>query len=85
MQLDERTMRLIAVGASIAANCHSCLQANIDKALGNGCDEQEIAESIWVGKMIRRGAATQMDSFAASLGQVAPLTTNPSTDGCECK
>jgi len=85
MQLDERTMRLIAVSASITANCQSCLQANFAKALGSGCDEQEIAEAIWVGKMVRRGAATKMDSFATGLNQLVPLTANPSEEGCECK
>jgi AhpD family alkylhydroperoxidase len=85
MQLDERTMRLIAVGASLTANCQSCLQANMAKARENGCDEVEIAEAIWVGKMVRRGAATKMDAFAAHLSQAAAPTADPSEDGCECK
>jgi AhpD family alkylhydroperoxidase len=84
MQLDERMMRLIAVGASIAANCQSCLQANIDKARGNGCDEQEIAEAIWVGKMIRRGAAAKMDSCAAGLCSMAPSDRSHAKESCEC-
>jgi AhpD family alkylhydroperoxidase len=85
MQLDERTMRLIAVGASITANCQSCLQANLAKALENGCDEVEIAEAIWVGKMVRKGASAKMDSFAAGLNQAELSTTAISKDGCECK
>ena len=84
MSLDERMMRLIAVGASIAANCQPCLQANAAKALESGAGEQEIAEAIWVGKMIRRGAATKMDEFAASLNQVVPLTASLPNEGCEC-
>jgi AhpD family alkylhydroperoxidase len=85
MQLDERTMRLIAVGASITANCQSCLQANIAKARENGADEQEIAEAIWAGKMVRRGAASKMDRFADSLSQADPQTAAASEEGCECK
>jgi AhpD family alkylhydroperoxidase len=85
MLLDERTMRLIAVGASITANCQPCLQANIAKARENGSGEQEIAEAIWVGKMVRRGAASKMDNFADRLSQAAPQTVNPSNEGCECK
>jgi AhpD family alkylhydroperoxidase len=85
MQLDERTMRLIAVGASITANCQPCLQTSIAKALENGCDEVEIAEAIWVGKMVRKGAANKMDTFAANLSQAVPSTTAPSEEGCECK
>ena len=84
MQLDERTMRLIAVGASIAANCQSCLQTNLAKACENGSDEQEIAEAIWVGKMVRRGASAKMDSFADRLSQAAPQTAAGSGEGCDC-
>jgi AhpD family alkylhydroperoxidase len=67
MQLDEQTMRLIAVGTSVSANCQSCLQANIAKALENGSDEQEIAEAIWVGKMVRRGAASKSEAVHLDL------------------
>ena len=85
MILEERTMRLIAVGASISANCQPCLQANIAKARQNGCDEQEIAEAIWAGKMVRQGAASKMDRFVASLSQAAPVKEDPTSQGCECK
>jgi AhpD family alkylhydroperoxidase len=85
MQLDERTMRLIAVGASITANCQSCLQTNLAKARENGSDEQEIAEAIWVGKMVRKGAAAKMDSFTNHLSQAVPQTADDSAEDCECK
>ncbi len=81
MKLDERTMRLIAVGASITANCQPCLQTNLAKAQEEGLDEQDIAEAIEVGKMVRRGAAAKMDKFAAGLGQGAPLAAG---EGCGC-
>ena len=84
MKLNERTMRLIAVGASITANCQPCLQTNVAKALENGIDEQEIAEAIEVGKMVRRGAASKMDKFASGLNQAAPLSVGAPEDGCGC-
>ena len=91
MQLDNKTMRLIAVGASIAANCQPCLQGNLAKARSDGCDEQEIAEAIWVGKLVRRGAASKMDIFAASLtpaeagvGSESIANASLSEKGCEC-
>ena len=46
MKLDEQTLRLIAIGASITANCQPCLQTNVTKALECGVDEQKIAEAI---------------------------------------
>ncbi len=98
MQLSDKTLRLIAVGASMAANCQPCLQGNLAKARSDGCDEQEIAEAIWVGKMVRRGAASKMDVFAASLipdeagigernnqASQSSLTAEPAEEGCGCK
>jgi len=85
MKLDVRTMRLIAVGASIAANCQPCLQINITKALQEeGIDEQALADAIEVGKMVRRGAASKMDRFVSNL-DYAPLASAPAAEaGCGC-
>jgi AhpD family alkylhydroperoxidase len=84
MRLDERMIRLIAVGASIAANCQPCLQANLVKALESGANEQEIAEALWIGRMVSRGAASQMDEFATSLNPMFPLSVNLPHKECEC-
>ncbi len=40
MKLDIRTQKLIAVGASITANCQPCLEHHLTKALESGADEQ---------------------------------------------
>jgi len=84
MKLGDRMLRLIAVGASIAANCQPCLQTNLTKALESGADEQEIAEAIWVGTLVRRSAASRMDKYAASMNQSTPLSAGLPGDGCEC-
>lgn len=83
MKLDERILRLIAVGASVSANCHPCLEVNVAQALGSGAEEQEIAAAMAVGKMVRRGAADKMDQFASSLSRV--VSELPTDGGCECK
>ena len=84
MILDERTLRLIAVGASISANCQPCLQKNAAKARENGASELEIAEAIWVGTLVRRGAASKMDEFASRVNQAVHPPASISIDGCEC-
>jgi AhpD family alkylhydroperoxidase len=84
MKLDERTMRLIAVGASITANCQPCLQANLANAIEEGLSEQELAEAIEVGKMVRRGAASKMDKYIISLVQGNPTEAVTPGDGCGC-
>lgn len=84
MELDERTMRLIAVGASVTANCQPCLQTSIAKALEEGVSTSEITVAINVGKMVRRGAASKMDQFAASLTPADPVNVSPVDSGCGC-
>jgi len=84
MKLDDRMKELIAVGASIAANCQSCLEYHAGEARKIGADAQEIMDAIEVGKRVRRGAAAKMDRFAATLGQPVAATTASSGNACDC-
>ena len=84
MKLDERTMRLIAVGASVAANCQPCLQSHVTKALEEGLVEIDIAVAIEIGQMVRRGAAAKIDKFALSLTEDNPVFESATVGGCGC-
>jgi len=84
MKLDARTLRLIGVGASIAANCQPCLLSAVSMALESGADRQEIVEAIEVGRMVRRGAASKMDKFASSLDDVASSSAGATEGECGC-
>lgn len=84
MKLDNRITELIAVGASVTANCLSCLEYHVGKAGEYGVDEQEIAQAIEVGKTVRRGAAAKMHKFVESLHQTAPSGASGSTASCGC-
>lgn len=84
MMLDVKTMRLIAVGASIAANCQPCLQTNVTKALEEGIGKQEIIEAIDVGKRVRRGASDKMDKFITSLNPANAAAVSTGDSGCGC-
>jgi AhpD family alkylhydroperoxidase len=65
--VDERTKKLIAVGASVGANCHPCLEYHIGKALELGIECSEIAEAVEAAKAVRGGAAASMDKLALKL------------------
>ncbi len=80
---DEKTKELIAIGASITANCHPCLDYHVAKARELGVGNDEILEATEVGKQVRRGASAKTDRLAAQPvgGQRAPI---PPT-GCECR
>jgi AhpD family alkylhydroperoxidase len=84
MELKSRIQALIAVGASISANCQPCLQSTVAMALENGASEQEIVEAIEVGKRVRKGAASKMDKFASELNRTVPSPIAVADGGCEC-
>ena len=65
--LNERTKELIAVGASVSANCHPCVKYHTAKAREMKIDEAEIQQAVDVGKMVRKGAAGQMDKLLEEL------------------
>ena len=80
MALDIKTVELIALGASVAANCHPCLQTHLQKALQAGVTEQEIKDAIEVGRTVRTGAANSMDKLIAGLSiDPAKALSNSST------
>ena len=84
MALDNRIRELIAVGASITANCQPCLEYHVSKALEGGADQAELGEAIELGKMVRRGAAAKMDKLASTLPHTAASTAAASNGGCGC-
>ncbi len=67
MELDELTKELVAVGASVAANCHPCVQYHVKKAREVGAGGQQIKDAIGVGKVVRKGAASKMDQLVSTL------------------
>jgi len=84
MKLENRIAELIAIGASVTANCQPCLQYHVDKALENGASDLEIAQAIDVAQMVRKGAAAKMDTFASTISKTAPSHAGASTGGCGC-
>ena len=88
MKLDDKTIELVAVGASITANCQHCLRYHAEKSRQNGATGDEIAESIAVGKMVRGGGATEMDKFAERLTgtETVPSAREQVSEsgGCDC-
>jgi AhpD family alkylhydroperoxidase len=67
MRFDDRTKELIAVGASIAANCQSCVEYHVAKAAELGLGPDEVSQAVDVGRMVRRGAAAKVDKVAEGL------------------
>ena len=65
--MDERTKRLITVGASVGANCHPCLEYHVGKARELGIQSSEIREAVEAARAVRGGAAASVDKLASKL------------------
>jgi AhpD family alkylhydroperoxidase len=77
MLLSEKQGALIAIGASITANCQPCLQINVEKALGFGATSEEVAAAIEIGNRVRKGAAAKMDAFSSTLATTPGVKLGP--------
>jgi len=60
---------LIAIGASVACNCHPCVKHHIGKAKELNIESNIIKQAIEVGKMVRKGAADQMNELLTELSK----------------
>ncbi len=84
MKLDIRTKELVAVGASVTANCQPCLQFHVAKARESGAEEDEITMAIAVARAVRKGASVKMDDFAARLGAAEEAVGSGADCSCGC-
>lgn len=65
--MDTKIKGLIALGASVSANCHPCVKYHYSKAKNMNISDEKIKEAIEVGRTVRRGAAGQMDKLIEEL------------------
>jgi AhpD family alkylhydroperoxidase len=52
--LDEKTIELAGIAASIAGGCRPCLEYHFKKAIEIGCTIGEVSEAVELGKMIKQ-------------------------------
>ncbi len=61
--VDIKTKELIAIGASVSANCQPCVTFHLDKAKKLKIAPEDIQVALQVGAIVRGGAAGQMDQM----------------------
>ncbi|NVN99555.1 MAG: carboxymuconolactone decarboxylase family protein [Geobacteraceae bacterium] len=82
MEMNETIRELIAVGASINANCQPSLQIHIDKALKSGARQQDVDIAIGIGNRVRKGAVSKMDEYCGNQhSEAAPLREGAVMEG----
>jgi AhpD family alkylhydroperoxidase len=65
--MDTQTKELIAIGASVTANCVPCLRFHLKKAREMEVDEVKIKTAVSIGRMVRKGAARKWDEEVETL------------------
>jgi AhpD family alkylhydroperoxidase len=65
--MDAIVKELVAIGASVAANCQPCLKYHVTKAKEAGVDAVDIRQAIATGKMVSKGAGDNMDAYIADV------------------
>lgn len=65
--MDAKLKEMIAIGASVTANCIPCIQYHFAKAREDGLTDTEIRAAVQVGKMVRKGAAQKWDEEIGAL------------------
>jgi AhpD family alkylhydroperoxidase len=81
MEIDEMVQYLVAIGASIGADCKPCLQSCIALARQCGADEQDIEAAMAVGRKVK-GCAEKTKRPAGSLKEDSPAAEYGSASCC---
>lgn len=80
--MNEHEKKLVALGASAAANCRPCLEHHLGEARAQGVSEVDIAEAIDVGMAVNEGAARQTKAFIDTLLEREAVSVGPRKTGC---
>lgn len=70
--LDEKTIELAGIAASIAGGCRPCLDYHFKKALEVGCSVDQASEAVELGKMIKQRPIKDIYDQAEKLIEKAP-------------
>lgn len=65
--LDDKTIEIAGISASIAGGCRPCLDYHFKKALELGCTIDQIKEAIELGKMIKQRPINDIFEHAEKL------------------
>ncbi|MFZ9011922.1 MAG: carboxymuconolactone decarboxylase family protein [Planctomycetota bacterium] len=80
MMVDVKTKELIAIGASVSANCQPCVRFHLDKAKKLKIAPGDIQVALQVGTMVRGGAAGQMDQMLSETAKEIGIDLDPKSD-----
>lgn len=80
--MDSKTKELIAIGASITANCIPCLDFHIAKAKEYGATDKELIIASKIGQHVKNGADKKVSDHVAT--QLNRFHEEKVDDICQC-
>jgi len=80
--MDEKVTELIAVGASVVANCQPCVEFHVQKAQAMGISEKELIIAAKVAMQVKAGAAEKSEAHVSEL--LGNLKNQPVASVCDC-
>jgi len=80
--MDVKLKEMIAIGASVTANCIPCIQYHFARAREVGVTDAEIRAAVQVGKAVRKGAAHKWDQEISALLSASAAQQNTPC-GCD--
>ena len=81
--MDSKTKELIAVGASITANCIPCVDFHIAKAKEYGATDKELIIASKIGQHVKNGADKKISDHVAA--QLSQFHEEKVDDICQCE
>ena len=82
MSLTNRETAMISIGVSVGVNCQPCLKYHVAHATKLGMTEQEIQDAINAGKVVRSGAANNMNNYIAELLKGKETISDSAENAC---
>lgn len=83
--MDNQMKELIAIGASVTANCMPCLRYHLNEAKKAGAHDDHIQMAVEVGRMVRKGAGEKWDEEAdVLLSLESTIHEAQDSGGCGC-
>lgn len=79
--MDEKLKEMIAVGASVTANCIPCIRYHFAKACDAGLTVAEIRVAVQIGRGVRKGAALKWDE---EVNVLLSSSSEEQKDTCGC-
>jgi AhpD family alkylhydroperoxidase len=81
---NEKVDILVAIGASVAAGCETCLKSHFARGKKNGLTEEDMAKAMQNGLNIQQVSTSQIIELSNKLLDVEPRTANGCAPGSGC-